>query len=61
MILASRVSAHMADNRNTSTEVAVAVGAEERLTSGWWVLLSLLAPLALFHSLRYEFFFMVVR
>ena len=35
-------------------------GAEERLTSGWWVLLSLLAPpLALFHSLRYEFFFMV--
>ena len=43
----------MADNRNLST------GTEERLTSGWWVLLSLLVPLALFHSLRYEISFMV--
>ena len=65
MVLASRVGAHMADNRNPSTEVVVAVGAKERLTRGWWVLLYLLAhlvplvPLALFHSLRYELSFMV--
>ena len=59
MVLASRVGAHMTDNRNPSTKAAVAVGAKERLTSSWWVLLSLLAPLALFHSLRYEISFMV--
>ena len=59
MALASRVGAHMTDNRNPSTKAAVAVGAKERLTSSWWVLLSLLAPLALFHSSRYEFSFMV--
>ena len=46
----------MTDNRNLSTKAAVAVGAKERLTSSWWVLLSLLA---LFHSLRYEISFMV--
>ena len=59
MVLASRVGAHMTDNSNPSTKAAVAVVAKERLTSSWWVLLSLLAPLALFHSLRYEFSFMV--
>ena len=59
MVLASRVGAHMADNVNPSTKAAFAVGAKERLTSSWWVLLSLLAPLVRFHSLRYEFSFMV--
>ena len=59
MVLASRVGAHMTDNCNPSMKAAVAVGAKERLTSSWWVLLSLLAPLALFHSLSYEISFMV--
>ena len=59
MVLASRLVVHMADNRNPSRQVAVAVGAKKRLTSSWWVLLSLLAPLALFHSLSYEISFMV--
>ena len=49
----------MTDNHNPSTESAVAVGAEERLASSWWFLLSLHAPLALFRSCRYEFTFMV--
>ena len=49
MVLAPRVGAHMTDSRNPFTEVAVAVGAKERLTSSWWVLLSFLA---FFHSLH---------
>ena len=57
--MTSRVGAHMTDKRNPSTKAAVAVEAKERLTSRWWVLVSLLAPIALFRSLRYEISFMV--
>ena len=42
MVLALRVGAHMTDNRNQGTEAAVAVGANERLTSNYWVLLTFL-------------------
>ena len=52
-------TAHMGDNRNPRTEVAVVVEAKERLTSRRWVLLSFPVLLAHFHSLYHELSFMV--